>query len=118
MAKGRISEAKIVLEACGTDTGSVETEIQEIQTSLDLEHHSLQESFYQKKYAKPIFLAVAIAMFNQLSGINALMYYAPQIFRMAGAGADSALLQTVAVGGTNLSRRQGRRRRRQPTRNR
>ena len=41
-------------------------------------------------------------MFNQLSGINALMYYAPQIFEMAGAGKDSALLQSVAVGGTNL----------------
>lgn len=51
---------------------------------------------------KPILLAVAIAMFNQLSGINALMYYAPHIFKMAGAGATSALLQTVAVGGTNL----------------
>jgi len=45
---------------------------------------------------------VAIAAFNQLSGINALMYYAPHIFKMAGAGTDSALLQTVAVGGTNL----------------
>ena len=48
---------------------------------------------------KPILLAVAIAAFNQLSGINALMYYAPHIFKMAGAGEDSALLQTVAVGG-------------------
>jgi MFS family permease len=51
---------------------------------------------------KPILLAVAIAAFNQLSGINALMYYAPSIFKMAGAGENSALLQTVAVGGTNL----------------
>jgi hypothetical protein len=47
-------------------------------------------------------LAVALAVFNQLSGINAIMYYAPQIFQMAGAGQDSALLQTVAVGGLNL----------------
>ena len=39
---------------------------------------------------------------NQLSGINALMYYAPKIFKMAGAGEESALLQTVAIGGTNL----------------
>ena len=71
-------------------------------SSLDLEHHSLRERFYTKKYLKPILLAVAIAIFNQLSGINALMYYAPHIFKMAGAGAESAMLQTVAVGGTNL----------------
>jgi len=51
---------------------------------------------------KPIMLAVAIAMFNQLSGINALMYYAPHIFKMAGAAEGSAFLQSVAVGFTNL----------------
>ena len=49
---------------------------------------------------KPILLAVAIAIFNQLSGINAVLYYAPHIFRMAGAGSNSALLQSVAIGGT------------------
>jgi len=102
VAKGRINDAKVVLELCGTDLDDVQNEIQEIQSSLDLEHHSLKESFFQKKYLKPIFLAVAIAMFNQLSGINALMYYAPHIFKMAGAGSESALLQTIAVGGTNL----------------
>ncbi len=102
VAKGRIKEAKAVLESCGTDTGSVDKDIKEIQSALDLEHHSLQEPFFQRKYMKPILLAGAIAMFNQLSGINALMYYAPHIFKMAGAGAGSALLQTVAVGGTNL----------------
>ena len=102
VARGRIQEAKKVLNECGSDTGNIEQEIKEIQLSLDLEHHSLQEPFFTKKYMKPILLAVAIAMFNQLSGINALMYYAPHIFKMAGAGATSALLQTVAVGGTNL----------------
>ena len=55
-----------------------------------------RERSSRRKYRKPILLAVAIAMFNQLSGINALMYYAPTIFKMAGAGKDSALL---AVGG-------------------
>jgi len=102
VANGQVEEAKGVLEHCGTDTGNIEDEISEIQTSLDVEHHSLQEAFFQKKYIKPISLAVAIAMFNQLSGINALMYYAPHIFKMAGAEASSAMLQTVAVGGTNL----------------
>jgi sugar porter (SP) family MFS transporter len=102
IAKGKIKEAGSVLEKCGTDTGNVEEEIEEIQKSLDIEHHTGKEPFFDKKYLKPISLAVAIAMFNQLSGINALMYYAPHIFKMAGAESGSALLQTVAVGGTNL----------------
>ncbi len=102
IAKGRNDEAKIVLEECGNDSDRVEEELQEITASLDLEHHNLKEPFYCKKYFKPILLAVAIAMFNQLSGINAIMYYAPHIFKMAGAGEESALLQTVAIGGTNL----------------
>jgi len=50
IAVGRIDEAKIVLEKCGTDSGSVEEEIKEIQTSLGREQHKLRESFYCKKY--------------------------------------------------------------------
>ena len=59
-------------------------------------------SLFQSAYSVPVTCAIAIAMFNQLSGINALLYYAPRIFELGGAGADSALLQSVAVGGTNL----------------
>jgi len=58
---------------------------------------------FEAANAKPVACAIAIAMFNQLSGINALLYYAPRIFALAGAGADSALLQSIAVGGTNLA---------------
>jgi len=100
--KGRIAEAKLVLDKYGSDSGNTEDEIQEIQMSIDMDNSSGKESFFSKKYSKPIFLAVAIAMFNQLSGINAVMYFAPKIFKMAGAGSESALLQTVAVGGINL----------------
>ncbi len=100
VAQGRRDEAVAVLESLGAP--SVEAEVQQIEESLALEHHSVQEPLFQALYRQPILLAVAIATFNQLSGINALMYYAPQIFQMAGAGAESALLQAVAVGGTNL----------------
>jgi len=102
VAKNRVDEARAVLEKCGTDTGNVEEQITEIQGSLDLEHHTLQEPFYCRKYSKPILLAVAIAVFNQLSGINALIYYTSHIFKMAGAGVQSALFQSVIVGFTNL----------------
>ena len=102
IAHNREEEARKVLGILGTDTESGEQEINEIRSSLDLEHHTPAESFFCRAYAMPIALAVLIAMFNQLSGINALMYYAPHIFKMAGAGEGSALLQAVAIGGTNL----------------
>jgi len=100
VAKGRLDEAPAVIARCGTDGGGVDEEIREIQRSLDLEHHSLRERFYSRRYLKPILLAVALAAFNQLSGINAVLYYTPSIFKMAGAGMDSAMLQSVIVGAT------------------
>lgn len=102
VARGRVEEARAVLARLGTAPGSVDAETKAIEASLDLEHHRLEEPLFQAAYRGPILLAIAIAAFNQLSGINALMYYAPAIFRMAGAGQASALLQSVLVGGTNL----------------
>jgi sugar porter (SP) family MFS transporter len=90
--------ARVVLDRCGAE--NIDQEINEIQDSLDLEHHSKDEPFFSKSYRFPILLAIAIAAFNQLSGINAVLYYAPHIFKMAGAGAGSSLLQSIAVGGT------------------
>ena len=86
----------------GTDSGDVEREIQEIQASLDLTHHSLEETFFSRTYLKPILLVVALAMFNQLSGINAVLFYATSIFEMAGAGKNAALLQGVVVSAVNM----------------
>lgn len=57
---------------------------------------------FARAHSFPVTCAIAIAMFNQLSGINALLYYAPHIFELGGAAADSALLQSIAIGGTNL----------------
>ncbi|MBM3887807.1 MAG: sugar porter family MFS transporter [Verrucomicrobia bacterium] len=102
VARGRAGEARAVLERCGSDTGNVEEEIRDIQASLDMAHHTLTEPFYCRTYLKPILLAVAIAAFNQLSGINALIYYTKHIFEMAGYGAADALLQSVIIGFVNL----------------
>jgi sugar porter (SP) family MFS transporter len=102
VARGRADEARQVLARMGGEAASVEAEVRAIQASLDLEHHALGESVFRPAYRRPVLLAVAIAAFNQLSGINAVLYYAPAVFRMAGAGEDSALLQSVIVGGTNL----------------
>ncbi len=99
IAKNLIDEAKVVLDKCGTDSGNIEDEIIEIQKSLDLQHHAIKEPFFTKKYRIPIMLAVMLALFNQLSGINAVLYYAPDIFNMAGFGKSAALLNSMGVGG-------------------
>lgn len=102
VAQRRHDEAREVLLRLGVEPAEVDREIAEIDVSLALARHSLAEPFFRRAYRRPILLAVAIAMFNQLSGINALMYYAPHIFKMAGAGESSALLQAVGVGLMNL----------------
>jgi len=102
VGQGLLEEARAVLAQVGTDTGNVEEELQLIQRSLCEDAKSLQEPFFRRKYLKPIMLAVMIAVFNQLSGINALIYYTKRIFEMAGAEGTSALAQSVIIGFTNL----------------
>ena len=58
--------------------------------------------FWTARLRKPILLAILIAFFNQLSGINAILYFAPRIFELTGLGAKAALLQSVGIGLTNL----------------
>jgi MFS transporter, SP family, arabinose:H+ symporter len=58
--------------------------------------------FWTRRLRVPILLAFLVAFFNQLSGINAILYFAPRIFEMTGLGASAALLQSVGIGVTNL----------------
>jgi len=87
---------------CGADGHSIEDEIREIEQSMNSAHQGAREPFYCRRYRKPILLAVAIAAFNQLSGINAILYYLNDIFEHAGFTKVSGDLQAVAVGATNL----------------
>src|SRR5208282_4290882 len=64
--------------------------------------HQASDALFVRKYLFPIFLAVSIGMFNQLSGINAILYYLNDIFAFAGFSKVSGDLQSVAIGGTNL----------------
>ena len=97
--KGRIEEAREVLRITGEQ--NYEQELQEIITSIDAEHHQ-HDSLFSWQYRLPIFLAVSIGMFNQLSGINAILYYLNDIFAFAGFNKVSSDLQAVAIGATNL----------------
>lgn len=103
VARGRLTEARAVLARCGTDTGDLEAEMRAIQDSLDTPGATAaQPPFFCARYRRPILLAIAIAMFNQLSGINALIYYTRYIFEMAGYGSADALQQSIVIGFVNL----------------
>jgi MFS transporter, SP family, arabinose:H+ symporter len=58
--------------------------------------------FWTRRLRQPILLAILIAFFNQMSGINAILYFAPRIFELTGLAAKAALLQSIGIGVTNL----------------
>jgi SP family arabinose:H+ symporter-like MFS transporter len=93
-------EAREVLEMMGSPDSKAE--LQEIVDSIHLERGAKQESLFNRRYSRPIFLAISIGLFNQLAGINAILYYSNYIFASAGFSSSSAALQTVGVGLVNL----------------
>ncbi|HLJ45677.1 MAG TPA: sugar porter family MFS transporter [Bryobacteraceae bacterium] len=98
--RGRVEEARSVLQIIGEE--NVEGELRDMVAAADREHGHASERLFTSKYRFPIFLAVSIAMFNQLSGINAILYYLNDIFAKAGFSKVSGDLQAVAIGATNL----------------
>ncbi len=98
--KGRVDEARAVLQMTGDE--NYEHDLQDIVASISVEQKQAAEKLFTRKYAFPIFLAVSIGMFNQLSGINAILYYLNDIFGHAGFSKVSGNLQAVAIGATNL----------------
>jgi MFS transporter, SP family, arabinose:H+ symporter len=81
---------------------NVENAINEIKNSAKSEKKTTSDNLFSKKYSLPLILAFLFAFFNQLSGINAVIYYAPRIFEMTGLGKDSALLSTAGIGVVNM----------------
>jgi len=98
--KGRLVEARGVLQMTGEE--NVEQDLREIVESIESEKTATGEVLFSARHKLPIFLAVTIGMFNQLSGINAILYYLNDIFAHAGFSKVSGNLQAVAIGGTNL----------------
>jgi len=98
--KGRLDEARSVLQQTGE--ANPEQDLREIVESIEQERRETAERLFSRKHALPIFLAVSIGMFNQLSGINAILYYLNDIFAHAGFSKVSGNIQAVAVGATNL----------------
>lgn len=99
ISKFRIEEAKKVMGIInpGADVEKLISEIKTENSTVDKEEH-----IYTKKYRFPLILAFLIAFFNQFSGINAFLYYAPRIFQEAGLGESTALLSSIGIGVVNL----------------
>jgi sugar porter (SP) family MFS transporter len=99
ISKSRTEEAKKVMAIInpGADIEKLMAEIKTENSFVDKEEH-----IYTKKYRFPLMLAFLIAFFNQFSGINAFLYYAPRIFQEAGLGESTALLSSIGIGVVNL----------------
>ncbi|HEX4023037.1 MAG TPA: sugar porter family MFS transporter [Acidobacteriaceae bacterium] len=96
----RVDEARDALRLTGTP--NTEAELKDIIASIHLDRQTRNEPLLSKKYRLPIFLAVTVGIFNQLSGINAILYYLNDIFAKAGFNSTSSDVQAVYVGLANL----------------
>ncbi|MBO0590252.1 sugar porter family MFS transporter [Cellulophaga sp. E16_2] len=99
LSKSRIAEAKKVLQLIDPNA---DVDAQILELNQHAEKSDKSETIFIKKYRFPLILAFLIAFFNQFSGINAFLYYAPRIFEEAGLGESTALLSSVGIGLTNL----------------
>lgn len=100
VTQNRVPEAQEVLAMIGAP--DARAELEEIVQSIQQDQSTHGESIFQARYAFPIFLAVATGMFNQLAGINAILYYLNSIFASAGFSQMSSSGQAIIIGVTNL----------------
>jgi sugar porter (SP) family MFS transporter len=91
-----------VLQRIRPDASEAEIEAQANEIVAASSEKASPGHFWTRRLRKPILLAIFIAFFNQLSGINAILYFAPRIFELTGLGAKAALLQSIGIGVTNL----------------
>jgi sugar porter (SP) family MFS transporter len=100
MKQGLLEEARRVLGMVAPT--AVEDEFAEIRASLASDEAAGSQPLFSRRFRKPVILAILLALFNQLSCINPILYYLNDIFASAGFGKTSADLQALAVGGTNM----------------
>lgn len=99
ISKNKYEEASKILQKIDV-TINIKEKIEEIRQQTKSAVSS--ESIFMKKYRLPLILVFFIAFFNQMSGINAILYYSPRIFEAAGLGASTALLSSIGIGAVNL----------------
>lgn len=100
--QGRANDAiKILTQVSGSRKGS--EQVWEIKETITLEESGSVRELLKPDLRRVLWIGIALAVLQQVTGINVFLYYAPEIFRGLGATADVSLLQTVVVGGVNLS---------------
>ena len=99
-SRERIDEALAVLKMMGEP--NPQAELADIRSALAEEHATAHMPVFQWKYRYPLFLAISIGAFNQLEGINVILYYLNSIFTSAGFSQVSGDQQAIAVGATNF----------------
>ena len=102
MANGQEQAGRDVIAKLTVSKEEADFQIMEIDSSLAAAENAPKVPFFTKSHAKVIMLAFMIAMFNQMSGINAILYYAPVVMVKAGASTDAAFQMSIAVGFMNL----------------
>jgi SP family arabinose:H+ symporter-like MFS transporter len=100
-SRNRIDEALAVLKSMGEE--DPEGELEDIRAALVQEHAIAHEPVFRWKYRYPLFLAISLGAFNQLAGINAILYYLNNIFAAAGFSQISSDQQAIAIGATNFT---------------
>ncbi|MDI9881909.1 sugar porter family MFS transporter [Flectobacillus longus] len=100
LVKKDFQTAKTILETI--DAQNAEKILAQIQENAQSQGESKFSLLWQPAYRRPLTLSVLFAVFNQVSGINAIIYFAPRIFEMSGLGKDSSLLSSAGIGLVNL----------------
>jgi len=96
-----LQAAKKVLSQIGIENPDEEVN-NIIAANAVVESHEASETIFSSKYKRVLWLAFFVAFFNQMSGINFILYYAPEILSRIGLGAAESLANSIAIGGTNL----------------
>ncbi|RXK61646.1 sugar porter family MFS transporter [Lacibacter luteus] len=98
--KNDLTAAKNIFTQLGVQ--NADEEIASISASIQHEEHAGQKGFFSSKYKTILWLAFLVAFFNQWSGINFILYYAPEILERAGLAAKDSLANSILIGATNL----------------
>lgn len=99
--KGKKAAAKSILEKIA-ETESIEEEVAEIENSFHAKHSVSIKQLFSKTYRPVLWIGIIVAIFQQVTGINSIIYYAPVIFKETGISGSSSLLQTIAIGVVNI----------------